>query len=158
MHVACRVILDFPVYETKLPTYLLQAGVKLHEYKGGTSPSYGDPQILEALQQFIYSFGKRYDGDKRVGFVQAGLLGFWGQLHTWGYDFLPYETCQKGVGWYAAAFSKTQVQLRYREDSAISTNTRTHPTGRVRFSYDRALNYQTETVPPYMTARTGPET
>ena len=36
-----------------------------------------DPIVLEALEQFIQRLGARYDGDERLGFLQAGLLGKW---------------------------------------------------------------------------------
>ncbi len=35
-----------------------------------------------SLKDFIQEFGLRYDGDPRIGYVQLGLLGFWGEWHT----------------------------------------------------------------------------
>ena len=41
----------------------------------------------------------RYDGDPRIGFVQLGLLGFWGEWHTYPYDGYahPWVTDWSGV-------------------------------------------------------------
>ena len=113
MHAVWRVILHFPGEVLKVPQYLIDAGVQLHSYDGGVSPDYGDVLLVEALGQFITRFGQRYDGDKRLAFVQAGLLGFWGEWHTLDYDFLPDATKNKVVDWYASSFPTTQIQVRY---------------------------------------------
>jgi hypothetical protein len=100
MHAVWRVILDFPGQPLKVPQYLLDAGVEIRWYSGGSSPYYGDPKLVEALQQFITYCGKRYDGDKRLGFIQAGLLGFWGEWHTGSNEFLPASTEESMISWY----------------------------------------------------------
>ena len=35
------------------------------------------------LKRFIAAFGKKYDGDPRIGYITAGLLGHWGEWHTY---------------------------------------------------------------------------
>jgi hypothetical protein len=121
MHAAWRVIIDFPGQPLKVPQYLLDAGVELRWYAADRqSPYYPDPKLMEAIEQFIRYAGKRYDGDKRLGFVQAGLLGFWGEFHTWGQQFITPVEKEKVVGWYASYFKKTQIQVRYPEDSAYA--------------------------------------
>jgi len=85
-HAILRFILDYPRKETFVPQYLLDGGLAFTTYTahgGGRSPDYGDKNLAEALGQFIAALGKRYDGDPRVGFVQVGLLGFWGEWHTY---------------------------------------------------------------------------
>jgi hypothetical protein len=37
---------------------------------------------------FVSKFCRLYDGDRRIAFVQAGLLGDWGEWHTFGRDYL----------------------------------------------------------------------
>lgn len=115
MHAVWRVVLDYPYAtpELMVPQYLLDAGIRLYYYDGGVSPHYGDPVLVEALGQFIIRFGKRYNGDKRLGFVQAGLLGFWGEWHTVPYDLIPEETKGKVVDWYSSSFNMTRIQTRY---------------------------------------------
>jgi hypothetical protein len=119
MHAVWRVILDFPGQPLKVPKYLLDAKIELRWHSGGASPYYGDAKLLEALQQYIAACGKRYDGDKRLGFVQAGLLGFWGEWHA-NENALPVETEEKVLRWYAASFTKTQIQMRYPSATAYS--------------------------------------
>lgn len=114
MHAVWRVILDFPGYEFKVPQYLIEAGINTISYDGGVSLDYGDPLLLEAMEQLITRLGKRYDGDKRLGFLQVGLLGFWGEWHTWGVDdAIPPGSQERVTGWFANSFSKTQIQTRY---------------------------------------------
>jgi hypothetical protein len=120
MHAVWRVIVDFPGQPLKLPRHLVDTGsVEIRWYSGGSSPYYGDPQLLEAFEQFISRLGRRYDGDTRLGYIQAGLLGFWGEWHTWGEDFLPDDTKKKVLQWYSNAFTKTQLQVRYAYDEAF---------------------------------------
>ena len=42
------------------------------------SPNYNDPKVQEKLLRFVATLGDRYDGDPRIGFITAGLYGFWG--------------------------------------------------------------------------------
>jgi hypothetical protein len=115
MHVVWRIIVDFPGQPLKVPKHLIDAGVEIRWYDGGSSPYYGDPKLVEAFDQFITRMGQRYDGDKRLGYVQAGLLGFWGEWHTGGNDFIPDDVRTKVLAWYIGAFTKTQVQTRYAD-------------------------------------------
>ncbi|WP_318528333.1 fibronectin type III domain-containing protein [Nonomuraea gerenzanensis] len=95
---------------------------------GTTSPDYDNPYLLDALDDFIAAFGARYDGDPRIGFIHLGLIGLWGEWHTW-----PYDTDTSGDSYpnhmptdahaaqllraYDAAFDETKLELRY-PDSA----------------------------------------
>jgi hypothetical protein len=116
MHAGFRVVVDFPgLPGQKMPQYLIDQGIEYRNYpdRPGSSPFYGDPILLEAMEQFVRALGKRYDGDKRLSFVQAGLIGFWGEWHTSPYRFVPDEVRDKVVAWYAASFFKTKVQTRF---------------------------------------------
>mgnify|MGYP002624374920 FL=1 len=56
----------------------------------GFSPDYdwdgmdpdSEPDLLEAFETLAAEMATRYDGDPRVGFVQIGLVGHWGEWHT----------------------------------------------------------------------------
>ena len=84
----------------------------------GSSPDYSDPNLVTALENFIAALGAQYDSDPRVGYVQLGLLGFWGEWHTWTGDpatdsWIPDGTRVAVIDAYDAAFPTTQVQARY---------------------------------------------
>jgi hypothetical protein len=117
-HVILSIMCHYPNWNRlSVPQYLLDAGILLLDYAdflgGGKSPYYGDPLLLNALQQFIHAFGEKYDGDTRIGFINLGLLGFWGEWHTYPDDFVPESAKLSLVKWYSDAFKTTKLQARY---------------------------------------------
>ena len=116
--VAMRVFIDYPTLPTGLPEFLQKSGVRLRPYEehgGGRSPDYDHPLVVAALESFIRAFGKRYDGDPRLGFITIGLLGFWGEWHTYPHqDWFPSLATQNRVlHAYTTAFRKTKLLMRY---------------------------------------------
>jgi hypothetical protein len=99
MHAIFRPLIDYPGVPAlyKLPKYLIDAGAEFRSTGTGTSPFYGDPLIVEALEQFIKAFGRRYNGDKRLAAVQAGLLGYFGEWNTIPYPHVPEDVKDKVV-------------------------------------------------------------
>ena len=73
------------------------------------------PRLRAALTNFIAALGARYDGDPRIGFITAGLLGSWGEWHCHPHsEWFASKTVQAEVmDAYAAAFKKSPVLLRY---------------------------------------------
>ena len=117
-HVVLTIICHYPNWHRlSVPQHVLDEGLELFYYPdflgGGHSPNYGDVRLLNALQQFIAAFGERYDGDSRIGFINLGLLGFWGEWHTYPHDWVPEHAKQSVVSWYRQAFRITKVLARY---------------------------------------------
>lgn len=135
-----RFYLDYPGKPTGVPQYLLDAGVASHAYTDydnqgiSVSPDYEDPRLAQALDGFIAAFGARYDGDRRIGFIQMGLLGFWGEWHTYPHDgyaapgnWAPSATEQQRVLLaYTAAFTRTKLQVRYPNTANSGLNVGYH--------------------------------
>jgi hypothetical protein len=67
------------------------------------------------MKQFIVALGRKYDGDPRVGFITAGLLGTWGEWHDYPRDdlFASREVQTEVMDAFEAAFKTTPVLLRY---------------------------------------------
>ena len=121
-----RFFVDYPNKASGIPKFLLDAGLKTFPYddsnnKMSVSPDYSDPRLIKAFVDFIAAFGKKYDGDPRIGFLTAGLYGFWGEWHVH-----KHPTAGEPAGWkisqqdkdailaaYVANFKKTIVQIRY---------------------------------------------
>ncbi len=122
-----RFYLDYPGQPSGIPKFLLGQGLATHPYDDfdnngrSVSPDYDDPHLAAALDRFVAALGRRYDGDNRVGFVQLGLLGFWGEWHTW-----PHNGDPGTENWFASqaeqirvltafeqAFDKTKLMVRY---------------------------------------------
>ena len=114
-----RPYLDYPdTPGTGVPKFLLDAGLKMRRYKqfgGGRSPDYEDERLVTALEAFIRALGERYDGDPRLGVVQTGLLGHWGEWHTYPHDdwFASEATQRRVLAAYDAAFRTTPTMVRY---------------------------------------------
>jgi len=86
---------------------------------------------MGALDNFIGALGARYDGDPRIGFIMIGLIGFWGEWHTYPYDgnlkppnLMPTDANLKRVLTdMDKAFDSTKLVLRYPMDNATLKTT-----------------------------------
>jgi hypothetical protein len=120
-HTVFRVYLDYPTLPTGIPQYLLDGGLTTYNYTNygnddiSLSPNYEDPNLQEALTNFIAALGARYDGDPRIGFIELGLLGFWGEWHTYPLInlFASVAVQQEVLTAYNNAFSKTKLLVRW---------------------------------------------
>ncbi|MDA8743437.1 hypothetical protein N9N28_02280, partial [Rubripirellula amarantea] len=84
-----RIYMEYPGKSKGIPEYLVRDGLTVHEYVNENTaplppakiitPDYEDPRLRKAIQNFIAAFGKKYDGDARLGYITAGLLGTWGE-------------------------------------------------------------------------------
>lgn len=120
-----RFYMEYPRKPSGVPEYLVQAGVKVRAWTNTNTqpfppaldhtPDYEDPRLRAALTNFIAALGARYDGDPRIGFITAGLLGTWGEWHCHPHsEWFASKTVQAEVmDAYEAAFRKTPVLLRY---------------------------------------------
>lgn len=120
-----RVYLEYPRKPSGVPKYLLEAGLTLRAWTNTNTqplppaldhtPDYEDPRLRAALTNFIAALGARYDGDPRLGFITAGLLGTWGEWHCHPHsEWFASKTVQAEVmDAYEAAFHRTPVLLRY---------------------------------------------
>lgn len=116
-HMIVRFYLDYPGREPGLPEWLMSqiSCSEYTEWGGGCSPDYHNPLLQSTLLEFIAALGARYDGDNRVGFVQMGLLGFWGEWHTYPHgDWFASGRFQRQViAAFDEAFERTHILLRY---------------------------------------------
>lgn len=116
-----RVYCEFPGKGLSIPDFLVDAGVPMTEWrnpndgKASFTPHYEHPALRAALASFITAMGARYDGDPRIGFITAGLLGSWGEWHTHPRDDLwaSPQLQREVMDAYATAFTKTRILLRY---------------------------------------------
>ncbi len=118
-----RIWIEYPNQPSGLPQFLQDDGVKVTmwtntEEKPPTkniTPDYNDERLVVAMERFLQEFGRRYDGDRRLGFLTAGLLGAWGEWHSWPRDelFASKATQMRILEAYTRSFTKTPVLLRY---------------------------------------------
>lgn len=120
-----RVYLEYPNRSGVVPTFLVNDGLKVHKYVNTNTqpfppaevetPDYENESLRRSLKRFIAALGKRYDGDPRIGFITAGLLGTWGEWHTYPREelFASKQVQQEVMDAYEGAFHVTPVLLRY---------------------------------------------
>jgi Domain of unknown function (DUF4832) len=120
-----RIFLEYPGRKNIIPEFLVKDGLKVHKYLYTETqpeppapietPDYSDKNLRKVLASFIRAFGKKYDGDPRLGYITAGLLGTWGEWHNYPRDELwaKKEVQAEVLDAYEAAFQKTPVLLRY---------------------------------------------
>lgn len=117
-----RIYLEYPGKTGAIPEFLIKDGLKVHrwQYPGDRpmpleTPDYENNNLRKSLQQFLVAFGKKYDGDPRVGFITAGLLGLWGEWHTHPKSelFASKKVQTEVLDRYETAFRVTPILLRY---------------------------------------------
>lgn len=118
-----RVAFDLPGGRTGLPQFLIEARMKTHVLterrgwyrEGDVVPDYDDEHLRAALRGFISAFGARYDGDSRIGFIEAGLLGTWGEWFVWGKPewFASEEVQREVLDAYEKSFRSTKILVRW---------------------------------------------
>ena len=112
-----------------VPEYLLDGGLRMNSYTehgGGKSPDYFNETLIETVIDFVGRFGARYDNDTRIGFVQIGMLGFWGEWHTYPHTawFPPQATQNRIFDAYLEAFPTTLLMQRYPSVGGTSVRPR----------------------------------
>jgi Domain of unknown function (DUF4832) len=120
--------------ENGLPACLTgKVAMRPDDFWGVEHPDYDNPLLLGMLRGFVAQLGQRYDGDPRLGFLTLGLIGLWGEWHTWPFDtdtsdgrpdYMPTVANQrKVIGWLDDAFDTTKIEARYAElaDGALKT-------------------------------------
>jgi Domain of unknown function (DUF4832) len=107
-----RIYLDYPGSPSGMPGFL--SAVPTNSYSGGLSPDYNNPDLQRALLNFVAALGARYDSDPRVGFITAGLLGKWGEWHTYPQnDWMAKPAfMNQMLDAYGRAFPNKQILVR----------------------------------------------
>ena len=119
-HIVFRVFLDYPSTtpgSSGVPDWLLAKGVKTThytDYGGGDSPDYNDPRLIAGLERLLVALGKRYDTHPRIAFIEMGMLGFWGEWHTYPHNelFASAATQQRILDAAHRAFPNKMVMTR----------------------------------------------
>lgn len=122
-HIIFRVYVDYPSLPSGMPEWLRSAGIRETPYKdhgGGRSPDYDDPRLLAAMERFLTALGGRYNDHPRIAFIQLGMLGHWGEWHTWPKEnlYASPQTEERIIRAYRQAFPDKSLMVRYSRDYA----------------------------------------
>jgi hypothetical protein len=120
-HIVLRVYVDYPAMASGLPDWIREKGVAETPYTdhgGGKSPDYNHPAMATGLERLIAALGQRYDTHPRIAFLQLGLLGFWGEWHTWPREnlFASEAIRKRVVDAYRHAFPHKNLMARYARE------------------------------------------
>lgn len=122
-HIIFRVYVDYPKLPSGMPDWLIEKGVSMRPYKdhgGGLCPDYDDARMISAMEKFIAALGQRYNQHPRVAFIQLGMLGFWGEWHTWPKEklYASTKTERRIIDAYRKALPDKSLMVRYARDYA----------------------------------------
>ncbi|MEO1993056.1 MAG: DUF4832 domain-containing protein [Pirellulales bacterium] len=152
-HAIFRIWMEYPGKEKGIPEYLVKKGLRVVEWtntntapfpaKKVRTPDYSNRHLRTMLTRFVVELGNRYDGDARIGFITAGLLGTWGEWHTYPRtELMADKNVQDEVMQaYSTAFKKTPVLIRYPagKDDPIYARNDNQPFG----YHDDAFSWET---------------
>lgn len=83
-HCYIQVNIDPAFGNSDMPGFLVNQ-VEFQYYDDGNvpdlCPDWNDPDLLEAMLNFIEAFGTKYNKDPRIFLVHLGLYGMWGEWH-----------------------------------------------------------------------------
>jgi len=136
-----RIYADYPKRAYGIPAFLSYVPKNAYTDNGNTtsfSPDYENADLRRAMKNLIAALGARYDGDARIGFIEVGFLGFWGEWHTYPHTaWFPSVTVQNEVlDAFENAFHTTKVMMR-------EPKTGIHPVTRRIGYHDDSFAYNT---------------
>ena len=114
-----RIYLEYPNKKCAVPQFLVKAGVKIHQWQNDSevnlTPDYENTKLRKAITCFINEMGKLYDGDPRIAFITAGIIGKWGEWHDYPKSelFASKAVQSEIMQAYTEAFHETPILLRY---------------------------------------------
>lgn len=85
MNVGLRFMaLDDPASGSKVPDWLINKGIKGNWTPDGKTfvPDLDDPQFIKYATRLLAAFGKRYDGNPNLAYLDIGMVGAWGEWHN----------------------------------------------------------------------------
>lgn len=112
-----RFYLDYPGQDSGVPDYLLgpdgisqERTYDVYDNDGRSfSPDYDDPRVVDLVVDLVTALGEEYDGDPRIGYLTAGLVGFWGEDHTYPMDGVVSDDNPAGEDWMPSQATRETV-------------------------------------------------
>ena len=110
---------NFSEYMT--PKWVFDAGAKsLHvKYADGRMQyipeTWSDPVFMEKVANFAKALAERYDGDRRIAYIDIRTCGNWGETHIMempaGTPAITYDDIKAHIDAWSDAFDETQLML-----------------------------------------------
>jgi len=96
--------------------------VRLGEWAGKVQyePRYDHPAFQSAFRELDALLADAYDGHPLVEYVDTFMYGFWGEGHTWPFEFNPFPDYLTAARTFAEMFEE---QLAHWSGTPLTTNT-----------------------------------
>lgn len=145
-----------PVLDTwnqgSMPTFLTKIPGATHTNRSGLRvPVYDHPATRDALVRFVEAFGRKYDGDPRIGFVEVGMLGEWGE--GWAYSGKSKPTLEVLLG----AEGTDRAKKGWKDYYAVSLEVTPEARKDVFGAYQRSFRKTRILMPQPLYAEMAPE-
>ncbi|WP_378173076.1 DUF4832 domain-containing protein [Aquimarina sp. SS2-1] len=92
-------------------------GVARLQYGGKYITDYNDSNYISQAIEAITALATRYNDDPRIYAIQLGILGYWGEWHTFSYDDPNFDISETAkteiINTYKSNFSNKQLMGRY---------------------------------------------
>lgn len=77
------------------------------------APDYGDPVLLEKLENFHKAFAAKYENTPFISYIDIGSIGDWGEGHTAfsGWKDVPVEDIKKHIDLYKRCYKKSVLVI-----------------------------------------------
>lgn len=77
--------------------------------------TWSDPVLMEKVSNFAKALAERYDGDRRIAYIDIRTCGNWGETHIMempaGTPAITYEDIKSHIDAWSGHFSETQLML-----------------------------------------------
>ena len=88
----------------------------MRDENGKYITNFNNEKYLSEAKEVINALSIRYDSDPRIFAFQIGLIGYWGEWHSYGYSgnfYLTDETKNKILRFYKDNFQNKKLMGRY---------------------------------------------
>ncbi len=129
---AVRIMPSFQGHKRPIPAWLVEAGVRLFPpeekwlahfgQRDLYEPEWWNPAYIDAHARFVAAFGRRFDGEPGLEFIDMRYYGFWGEGHRfgatqpWPEGVNKRELLKRFIDMYVAAFRKTPLVVQTARD------------------------------------------
>jgi hypothetical protein len=113
-----RLVGDLPSYNIKIIPRVYLHWPDRGKYWPADLPAddYTSPAFRARMKRLIARLGEAWDGDPRIAYIEAGLIGYWGEHHHPNFSQLPVGMEAEFGEAYRTAFPNKKIMRRYPRD------------------------------------------
>lgn len=129
---AIRIMPSFQGHPCPIPRWLAEAGVRIFPpdpkwlahfgQKDLCEPEWWNPKYISAFGDFVRAYGRRFDGEPGLEFIDMRYYGFWGEGHRfgatvpWPKDPSKRKLLKQFIDLHLGAFRRTPLVVQTARD------------------------------------------